>query len=131
MKKIKIHKFGSGIDWLFIVPSIMFAIIGVVELFKDSESLLFAISLTFSGILNVILLGRMLVIPNSIWWNNKGLNIKLGNWYPQNISFYDVQSYSFDNDKLIIKSSQSDNLSFDISSYKKENFRRESGASLQ
>ena len=119
MKRLTFQEFATGFDLFFLIPAILFAILGLIQLYIDSEIWIFRIAPFFSHFFMLTVLLRMLFRRDYVQFTQMGLHLSIGT-FPKNVNYNDIRNFEVKENELIIKRILSGTLRFIIAEYARE-----------
>lgn len=104
MKRIKFDNLSK--NWklkLLVICSIIFLFLGIFEISVFNDSSLNKSFIKIGFLFQVLFFGRMFVYKNYVQWNNKGIYIKVNQFFGTNLNFDDIKSISYQDNSILIK----------------------------
>lgn len=104
MKRIKFDNLSK--NWklkLLVICSIIFLFLGIFEISVFNDSSLNKSFIKIGFLFQVLFFGRMFVYKNYVQWNNKGIYIKVNQFFGTNLNFDDIKSINYQDNSILIK----------------------------
>lgn len=104
MKRIKFDNLSD--NWklkLLVICSIIFLFLGIFEISVFNDSSLNKSFIKIGFLFQVLFFGRMFVYKNYVQWNNKGIYIKVNQFFGTNLNFDDIKSINYQDNSILIK----------------------------
>lgn len=124
MKRIKIHKQGSGFDKIIAIVMVFFLTIHIAGFVTDAEGQIYVVSQIMVHLFTLVVIGSLYLKSDHVNWSKNGMTIKLKNRFHKSIHFNDIREVQIQDQTLIIKQIQSDTLTFDVSEYAGEDVEK-------